>query len=107
MPLLHDPEVRAAILRRLATLRADTRPRWGKMSVDQMLWHVNTALAVALGEIDIAPARPPLGMPRRWLKFFVIYGPWGKGAPTVPAFVTAGEHDFDAERARAIRLIGA
>jgi hypothetical protein len=107
MPLLHDPDIRADLLRRLAALRADSRPRWGSMSVDQMLWHVNTILAVALGEIEMAPQTPPLGIARRLLKYFVIYAPWGKGAPTLPAFIAAGEHDFDAERSRAVRLIEA
>ena len=46
---LHDPHDKAEILRRLKALRADAERRWGKMSVAQMLWHVNEAMEGALG----------------------------------------------------------
>ena len=51
MPLLHDQAVRSRIESRLRALTPDRRPLWGKMSVDQMLWHLNEALAGALGEM--------------------------------------------------------
>jgi len=35
----------------------------------------------------------------------VLRLPWVKGAPTNPAFVATARHDFDAERARCLRLI--
>jgi hypothetical protein len=47
MPLLHDSAVHASLLKRLDDLRPDSRGRWGRMSVDQMLWHVNAALEAA------------------------------------------------------------
>ena len=48
---LHDAQCKADILRRLKTLRPDAERRWGKMSVAQMLWHVNEAMEGALGHI--------------------------------------------------------
>ena len=45
--LLHDPAIRDAIRARLQTLRPDAPRKFGKMTVDQMLWHVNQALAQA------------------------------------------------------------
>jgi len=102
--LLHDPSVRSSIEQRLASLKHDARARWGRMSVDQMLWHVNQAMGVPLGETTVDPARPPL--PKSIIKFMVLRMPWVKGAPTNPAFVPKRQYDFEAERARCRLLIG-
>jgi hypothetical protein len=103
MPTLHDADHRAQLARRVETLRPDSQHRWGKMSVDQMLWHVNGAMAAAVGELTLAPRRPPL--PRPILKFMVLRMPWGKGAPTMPEFVAAESYDFQSEKARCLRLM--
>lgn len=101
--MLHDASLRTTIEMRVRSLRPDLNPRWGRMSVDQMLWHVNEAMAAALGEKQMAPARSPL--PRPMLKFLVLNLPWMKGAPTNPAFLATAHHDFDAERQRCLGLI--
>ena len=103
MAILHDPAVRGSIETRLRKLTPDTAPRWGRMSSDQMLWHVNQALAVAVGELTLPPEKPPL--PRAVIKFMVLRLPWMKNGPTSPAFVAKGKHDFEAERSRCLRLI--
>ena len=63
VPQLHDAQCKAEILRRLRALRPDAERRWGKMSVSQMLWHVNEAMEGALGRIQADPMKVPL--PRR------------------------------------------
>jgi hypothetical protein len=73
------------------------------MSVDQMLWHVSDALALALGELSVPPTKPPL--PRGLLKFMILNLPWGKNAPTMPQFVAKQSYDFEAERTRCLGLI--
>ena len=57
MALLHDPQHRAEILRRIRALQPDAARRWGKMSVAQMLWHVNEAMEGALGRIVAEPMK--------------------------------------------------
>ena len=104
MTLLHDPAVRSSIEKRLALLQVDSRGRWGRMSVDQMLWHVNQAMGVPLGETTIEPHFVPL--PKAVVKFVVLSLPWVKGAPTNPAFLPKRLYDFEAERARCRLLIG-
>ena len=66
MPLLHDRAVRDPICLRIQTLTSDTPGRWGKMSVDQMLWHVNRVMSNAIGEFE--PAEMPNGdsSPQEW-----------------------------------------
>jgi hypothetical protein len=103
--VIHDPAIRQRLEERVRSLRPDATPRWGKMSVDQMLWHVNDALAAALGEIEVPQEKPPL--PPKMLKFMVLNLPWMKGAPTATAFVAKTHYDFEAERVRFLRLLKA
>jgi hypothetical protein len=74
------------------------------MSVDQMLWHVNQAMGVPLGETVVESQFVPL--PKAAIKFMVLRLPWVKGAPTNPAFLPKRQYDFEAERARCRLLIG-
>ena len=103
MPMLHDEAYRSQVMTRVAALRRDSQRRWGRMSVDQMLWHVNGAMAAALGQIQVPPQKVPL--PRPVMKFLVLNLPWPKGAPTLPMFVASGGYQFDSERARCLQLI--
>ena len=76
------------------------------MSVDQMLWHVNEALATAIGEIQMPRQRSV--MPPAFLRFVVLNVPWPKGAPTHPSYVAAGKRcDFETEKTRCLRLLEA
>jgi len=101
--LLHDPAVRDSIRARVQKLTPNATRAWGKMSVDQMLWHVNTAMRNALGETTPPEKKPPIPTPM--LRFFVLNLPWGKGAPTAPDLVAGERYDFDAEKARCLTLI--
>lgn len=103
MALLHDPETRISIERRVRALSPEAKPTWGKMSVDQMLWHVNQALGLSLGTVKVGPGSPP--MPKWLLRFIVINMPWPKGGPTHPDFIAKKQYDFDAERARLLQYL--
>jgi hypothetical protein len=101
--LLHDASTRDSIRGRIQQLRADSPRRWGKMSVDQMLWHVNQSLANALGDFRPKPVKMPL--PGPLIKFFALNMPWPRGAPTAPEFKPGERYSFEAERARCLALI--
>jgi hypothetical protein len=92
-------------MQRVKTLRADSRGLWGKMTVDQMLHHVNLNLAESLGEYKAQ--RSIKGVPEWLIRFVILYGPWGKGAPTRPdMLVPAGERfDFVEEHTRLLSMI--
>ena len=105
MPFFHDSTVRKSLRARVESLMPDSPRRWGKMTVDQMLWHVNEALSVAIGEVTVPPQ--PRNMPAPLLKFLVLNVPWPKSAPTHPSFVAGQRHDFASEKARLLRLVDA
>jgi uncharacterized protein DUF1569 len=103
MPMLHDEAYRSQVINRIRTLRPDTQKHWGKMSADQMLWHVNGGLSMALGQMNIPPQKTPL--PRPIMRLVALSLPWPKGLPTMPMFVASGSYDFESERARCFQLI--
>jgi hypothetical protein len=102
--MLHDAAFREAAKARIKALRKDSQRQWGKMSVDQMLWHLNIVLENALGKYPIKPANFPV--PNVLMKFLVINVPWRKGnTPTAPEFVATQTYDLEGERARLLQLI--
>jgi hypothetical protein len=103
MPMLHDEAYCSQIVSRIGRLRRDTPRRWGKMSADQMLWHVNGGLSMALGQMHVPPQKLPV--PRAIMRLVALNLPWPKGWPTMPMFVASGSYDFESERARCLELI--
>lgn len=103
MTLLHEPAIRASIRTRVESLLPGAQRRWGKMTVDQMLWHCNQVLSTSLGEMSVVPRRPPF--PVFMLKFMLFNLPWPKGAPTAPEYQAVNPQVFDAERRRCLDLI--
>lgn len=96
---------RDAFRKRAQSLTAGTQPTWGKMSVDQMLHHCNLSLAESLGEYKAE--RSIKWIPQVLVRWLILNGPWGKGAPTRPdMFVAEGQRfDFAAEQKRTLDMI--
>jgi hypothetical protein len=103
MQLLHDPLVRSSIESRVRALSPDSARQWGHMTVDQMVWHLNQFLAFSLGDANIAPSK--FKIPAAVMRFFVLYAPWPKGAPTNPKAFAKERYDLESERARCLALI--
>ena len=103
MPLLHDAAFRTQLIARVQSLTPDTPARWGKMTVDQMLWHVSSALEMALGRTQLQSGKPPLPLPI--MRFVVLTLPWPKNLPTNPELVAKQRHDFGAEKQRCLQLV--
>ena len=101
--LLHDPGVHAGLKRRVQSLTRDTKRQWGKMSIGQMLFHVNLVLSESLG--DYKGERSIKGLPRPLVRWVILNLPWGKGAPTRPDMVVKDEHDFEKEKARCLAML--
>jgi hypothetical protein len=103
MAMLHEPAVRSSLEARLNTIGPNSTRRWGRMSVGQMLWHVNQFLAASMGEGTLAVQKSP--MPPALMRFLLIYMPWPRSAPTNKKAVPERDYDVEAERARCRELI--
>ncbi len=102
--LLHDPRVKSEIKRRIDSLEPTTTPRWGRMTVDQMLWHLNCSLETALGRMEVKPQKLPL--PKPVIKWLILKSPMRhKNAPTAHEYRARQLYDFSEERSRLHRLI--
>lgn len=102
---MHDSGRGAELRRRVEALGPDSKPTWGKMTIDQMLHHVNLVLMEALGEHT---AKPNIrGLPEPLVRWLIIHIPWGKGSPTRPdMLIPAGDHyDFAQEKAKCLSMI--
>ena len=103
MPMLHDPVVRSRVESRLRALRPEAPRRWGSMTTDQMLWHVNQFLGFSLGEGSAPQRKSPIPAPI--FRFLILNMPWPRSAPTHPTALAKDTYDFETERARCLALI--
>ena len=101
--ILHDAAVHHPIRARLQTLTPSSTRKWGKMTVDQMLWHCNQVLETALGDIQPGWNLPPFPVPV--LKFMLFNLPWPHGAPTAPEYRAVDSRVFEDERTKCLALI--
>ena len=82
---LRDPKGKAEIVERLQKLRADACRQWGKMTVGQMICHLNDSFRGMMGD---KPAEILRFSWWRLMKGVALYGPskWPQGVKTRPEF---------------------
>lgn len=104
---LFSAEGLTTFLARIDKLTPDTPPIWGKMSVGQMLAHVNVPY-----EMVFEPGKHP--QPRglmKWVlrkfvkKNIVNEKPYPRNMRTAPAFIIAGSRNFEEEKSRLIAYL--
>ena len=106
MKHLYEPAVVDEVRERIARLRPDSAPRWGRMDAAQMLAHCALAMEYALG--DTVLPRHPLGrlLGGRAKRSLLVKGtPMGRSAPTHPSVIVRDARDLDAERRRLLHAI--
>ena len=103
--LLHDAGVGNTTRKRIEALTPASKPAWGRMSIDQMLHHVNLVLAESLGEHTAE--KNLKGLPEPVIRWAILNLPWGKGARTRPdMLIPEGQHyDFAQEKARCLSML--
>jgi len=106
MKNIFSEEVTNELVSRIESLKIDTKPHWGKMSVDRMLAHVNVTYEMAF--TDKHPKANPFM--RFMLKTFVKKGvvdeiPYKKNLRTAPAFVINDSRNFKEEKKRLIEFL--
>lgn len=80
---INNPAEMQEILSRFDKLTTDTKGKWGKMNVKQMLRHVHNAANFAF-ETD-TPRKSPGLFNRTFMKWLIFNVPAPKGAKTLPA----------------------
>ena len=107
MENIFDAKVAQQYIARLNNLEATAERKWGKMSVGQMLAHLNVTY-----ETIYEPGKhPKTGRIARWmLKNFVkpkvvSETPYKQNLPTGPIFIIKDEPNFEEEKKRLIGFI--
>jgi len=104
---LFDKEGLEYSIGRINNLTPETKGQWGKMSVDQMLAHLNVAYNMFYHKENFKAAG---GVGKFLLKMFVkgiVVGPkpYKKNNRTAPEFVIEGSRDFEEEKAKLIAFM--
>jgi len=102
---LNDPAVAESVRERIKRLTPATRPRWGEMSVDQMLAHCAEVQEVMNGKaLTGTPWYIRLAGPL--IKRGVVsMRPYSRGLRTHPQYQITDEHEFVAEQERLLDAI--
>lgn len=107
MENIFDAKTAQHYIDRINQLRPETIGKWGKMSVDQMLAHLNVQY-----EIIYEPEKHPKPgiiagfMLRNFVKPKVVNQiPYRQSIPTAPMFIMKGSKNFNEEKKRLIGFI--
>ncbi len=105
MTTLFDDAAYAAMVTRVTSFSQTATRQWGRMTHAQMLEHLARALDMAVGR---GPQRQVwLGRLIGWMvrKPFLGPKPFAKNGPTGPDFIVKHEPNFDAAKARVLRVL--
>lgn len=94
------------LIERIQQLQANTQPKWGKMSVDQMLAHCNVTYEMAFENKHAKPSALLQLMLKLFVKKTVVSDkPYKHSLKTAPAFIIQDAKNFEEERNRLIEYI--
>lgn len=100
-PDLFAPAGIHSMRRRIESLTPETKPRWGKMSVSEMLAHVNVAYEMVYTDKHPRPNPIMRWVLRKIVKQRVVGPtPYPHNTPTAPAFRITDPRDFTVEQER-------
>ena len=95
-----------ALISRINNLHPDTRQRWGKMTVAQMLAHCNVTYEMAYENNHPKPNAFMRFVLRMLVKNTVVNEkPFKQNSHTAPQFIIKNDKDFEAEKSRLINYI--
>lgn len=103
---IYDSRYTQDQIERINNLTPTTTPIWGKMSVDQMLAHINVSYDMTFTE--------QYPQPNAVAKFFItllakkqVVGPkpYPKNGRTAPQFIISDQRNFDVEKKKLISYI--
>lgn len=103
---IYSNQYNSEIINRINQLTPETKPDWGKMTVDQMLAHLNVAYDMSFTD----KYSKPNGFTKFLLKLLVkksVVGPkpYPKNSRTAPAFIISEKRNFAEEKKKLIDYI--
>ncbi|MBK6953411.1 MAG: DUF1569 domain-containing protein [Crocinitomicaceae bacterium] len=106
LPNIFTKEVSEQMIGRINSLTAETKAKWGTMTVDQMFAHCNVSYEMAFEDKH----KKPNGFARFLLKSFIKNSvvsekPYSKGGRTAPAFLITDKRNFENEKTRLTNYI--
>jgi hypothetical protein len=83
MPQILSQDSLASLIERINNLQDLSIPKWGQMTVNEMLTHCSTAIQMGMGDI---PGKAKFGKAKAALArlLFIDIFPFPKGSPTAP-----------------------
>lgn len=104
---IFDPTISNEVIDRVNSLTCDTKQKWGKMNVGQMLAHCNVTYEMAFDE---SKTKKPKGFKGWMLKKFVKPivcndKPYKQNGRTAPEFIKTDKYEFESEKSRLINYI--
>lgn len=100
-----DPQTAQSVIDRINQLDKNSKPKWGKMSVYQMLRHCAMWEEMLLEKQLYKQAFIGKLFGKIALKNMLSDKPVKQNMPTVPSFVITGEGDIETEKKKWIALI--
>jgi Protein of unknown function (DUF1569) len=96
----------AEMIARINLLTPESHRLWGKMTVDQMLAHLNVPYEMGIDNSHPRPGFFARFMAKLFAKSMVVgEKPYPKNGMTAPSFVMKGAKDFDKEKQRLIAYL--
>lgn len=106
MTNIFSPEGAASFIKRIELLTPETEPRWGKMSVDQMLAHLSVMYETVYTNKYPQPSGFIKWVMKRFIKKSVVSEvPYKHNIRTAPHFLVTTKKDFSEEKERLIGYI--
>ncbi|WP_372755990.1 DUF1569 domain-containing protein [Mariniflexile sp.] len=103
---LYNLNETSAVIDRISSLKPDSKPLWGKMSVDQMLAHCNVTYEMVFDDIHPKPSGFKKMMLKLFVKPIVVNNkPYKRNSRTAPEFIIADARNFELEKVRLINYI--
>ena len=105
MKTLFDTSINEEIIGRIRKLTPASKPKWGKLKVEQMLAHLDLSLSVNFGDIELK--RGILGKFFKRIAHRILLGekPFPKYLPTDKKLLAKGETDFFEEKQKVVNRV--
>ncbi len=101
MKNIFDKTVSEEVIGRINLLNHSSKPKWGKMTVDQMLAHCNVAYELVYDNKHPKPKGFKKWLLKTFVKNIVVSEkPYKKNSRTAPEFLITSQKDFQTEKDR-------